>query len=214
MHDLILFGMQGSGKGTQGKILAEKYGYKIFETGAELRAMVKSGTDLGFKVKNIMESGKLVDTPIIMEIIEAFLNKLGLNDIVIFDGIPRSKEQMDQFEILMQKMKRAPLAVHIKLSREEALNRLLKRFTCEGVDMSKDPLMTESECIALGGKVSRRSDDNEEAINVRIDTFLSETQPIINDYQSLERLIEVNGDRSLKEVTEEIEGKLKASTKL
>ncbi|MBT4936764.1 nucleoside monophosphate kinase, partial [Candidatus Peregrinibacteria bacterium] len=108
MHDLILFGMQGSGKGTQGKILAEKYGYRIFETGAELRAMVKSGTELGAKVKNIMESGKLVDTTIIMEIIEAFLENLSHDESVIFDGIPRSKEQMNQFETLMQKMDRSP----------------------------------------------------------------------------------------------------------
>ena len=205
MIDLILFGIQGSGKGTQGKILAHNHGYKIFETGAELRNMAASGTPLGIKVKNIMNEGKLVETSIIMEIVENFLNNIDTDTSVIFDGIPRSQEQMSQFEILMKKMKRKPQALNIKLSREESLDRLLKRFVCEGVNTSKNPLITEKECIAQGGKVLRRSDDNRNAINIRINTFMEETQPIIEKYKELQRLIEIHGNQSLDDVTKDIQ---------
>jgi adenylate kinase len=208
MIDLILFGIQGSGKGTQGKILAEKHGYKIFETGAELRNMAASGSDLGMKVKNIMNEGKLVDTSIIMEIVEDFLKKIDTKTSVIFDGIPRSQEQMSQFETLMKKMNRKPQALNIKLSREEALERLLKRFVCQGVNTSKNPLITEKECVALGGKVIRRSDDNSEAIHTRIDTFMKETQPIIEQYKELQRLIEINGNQNLEQVSQDIQKNL------
>ncbi len=208
MKDIILFGVQGSGKGTQAKILVSKYGYKIFETGAELRLMAKSDAELGKKVKSIIESGKLVDTNIIIEIVESFCFNLKNEDKVIFDGFPRNMEQMILFEKIMKKIGKNPYAVHIHLTKAEALDRLLKRFTCEGVDMSKNPLMTEAECIALGGKVVRRNDDNENSIKVRIEAFENETIPVISEYKKLDRCIEVNGNRTLEEVTEEIEEKM------
>ena len=71
--DIILFGMQGSGKGTQGKILAEKYNLRVFEMGGQLRHMIESGTELGLKIKSTVESGNLVDDNTIVQVVEAFL---------------------------------------------------------------------------------------------------------------------------------------------
>ena len=205
MKDIILFGMQGSGKGTQAKLLVQKHGYKMFETGAELRAMTESGTELGNRVKEVINAGRLVDTKIIMEIVEAFVQKLAPSDAVIFDGIPRSIEQMEAFEQVMQKIGRSPLGVNIKLTKDEALARLVKRFTCVGVDMTNNPLMTEEECISLGGTVKRRADDTPEAISVRLDAFFSETQPVIESYKQLERMVEVSGIQDVEAVTKEVE---------
>lgn len=205
MKDIMLFGMQGSGKGTQAKLLVQKHGYKMFETGAELRAMAESGTELGNRVKSIMNEGRLVDTKIIMEIVEAFVHKLAPSDAVIFDGIPRSMEQMEAFEKVMHKVGRSPLGVNIKLTKEEALGRLVKRFTCVGVDMTNNPLMTEAECIALGGTVKRRADDTPEAISVRLDAFFNETQPVIEAYKGLNRMVEVHGVQLVEQVTKEVE---------
>ena len=196
--------MQGSGKGTQAKILVQKYGYKLFETGAELRAMAKSESELGQRIKTIMNEGKLVDNNIIMEIIEAFCFNIDENDHVIFDGIPRNMEQMEKFEIIMQKIGRNPMGLNIKLSHEKAMGRLLKRFTCEGVDTTNNPLITEEQCIALGGKVTRRSDDNEQAIRARLEAFDNETQPVIDAYEKLKKLIEIRGIQSVEEVNKEI----------
>ena len=102
MIDLILVGIQGSGKGTQGKLLAEKFGYKIFETGGALRAIAKEDSALGHKVKEITERGDLVPNEIVMEIVEHFFAGISSEVPVIFDGIPRSEEQRQSLENLLQ----------------------------------------------------------------------------------------------------------------
>lgn len=208
MQDIILFGMQGSGKGTQAKILIQKHGFKTFETGAELRAIAASDSELGKRVKAIMDAGNLVDTKVIMEIVENFLKNSDPNDSIIFDGIPRNMEQFEQFEAIMQKTGRLPMGVNIKLTKEEAMERLLKRFTCVGVDTTNNPLITEAECIALGGMVKRRSDDTPEAIEVRLNNFFSETQPVIEKYLQANRMIEVHGIQNVEDVTKAIEQEL------
>ncbi|MBI4231908.1 nucleoside monophosphate kinase, partial [Candidatus Peregrinibacteria bacterium] len=84
--DLILFGIQGSGKGTQGKILAERYGLKIFETGGALRALAQEDSELARKVKSIIEAGHLVPNEVVMEIVEDFMNKQEASSPILFDG--------------------------------------------------------------------------------------------------------------------------------
>lgn len=208
MYDLMFFGMQGSGKGTQWKIIAKKYGYKVFETWAEIRKIARIDSDLWRKVKETIESWNLIDTSIVMEIVDDFLNRNSYSEKVIFDWIPRNKEQFEAFEKLMKSHNRRPMWVYIKLEREEAKERLLKRFTCEGVDMTSNPLMTEDECVALGGKVVRRADDTEEAIERRLDVFFSETAPIIESYKKQDRMFEVNWINSVSLVTVEILDKI------
>jgi len=92
MQDLILIGRQGSGKGTQGKLLAEKFGYKIFVTGDELRAIAKEDSELGREVKAITERGDLVSNEIVMAIVANFIQNLEEGVQVIYDGIPRSMD--------------------------------------------------------------------------------------------------------------------------
>jgi adenylate kinase len=131
MHkDLILVGKQGSGKGTQAKILAKKLGFKIFETGAALRNIAQQDTPLGREVLDITSRGDLVSNDIVMQIVEDFLNELEENTPVIFDGIPRSEVQRQSLEDLLNKNSRDFLVIEIKLSNEEALNRLLIRAKC------------------------------------------------------------------------------------
>jgi adenylate kinase len=204
MKDLILFGMQGSGKGTQGKIISKKYGYQIFETGQELRSVSQEETELGKRISKILDAGMLVDTKTIMELVKNFLEK-NREEKIIFDGIPRSLEQKTEFDKLMQEFSRKPLGILIDLTEEEALIRLLSRFTCVGVDMSKNPLMTEEECIILGGKVKRRSDDNEEAIKKRLEIFRNDTLPVIDSYLEAGDIVKVNGQQNLNELTKDLE---------
>jgi adenylate kinase len=101
--DLILFGMQGSGKGTQSRFLAESCGFEIFEAGAELRRLANEDSELARKVKTIMEAGHLVPTEVVMEIIEDFLHRLPEGKAALFDGIPRSEDQREQFDALLEK---------------------------------------------------------------------------------------------------------------
>jgi adenylate kinase len=181
MTDLILVGIQGSGKGTQGKILAEKFGYKIFETGGELRAIAKEDSELGRKVKKITERGDLVPNEIVMEIVEHFFTEISADTPVIFDGIPRSDEQRVSLEKLLDEHHREFRALEVRLSDGEALARLLKRAELEG-----------------------RADDNLESIKKRIQNFYTHTQPLLDSWKQSNRLISVNGEQPVEKVTAEM----------
>ena len=180
--DLILIGIQGSGKGTQARILAEKYKYKIFETGGELRQLAKGNTPLGKKIKSIIERGDLVSNEIIMEIVENFLQNIQPQESVIFDGIPRSEEQRQSLEELLLRHNRDFLAIEIKLSEKEVMNRLLRRAEIEG-----------------------RADDNPEAIQKRIQNFFTYTAPLLQSWKKRNKLQSVDGSKSIEAVSQDIQ---------
>ena len=204
MGDLILFWMQWSWKWTQWKVLAKKYWMKIFETGQELRKIISSWSDLWNKIKEIMNSWNLVDTKVIMEVVDDFLQNISSDEKVIFDWIPRNMEQFEQFEKVMKKSWRNPIAIYIKLEKKEAINRLVKRFNCVWIDMTNNPLMTENECIKLWWKVEKRSDDNEKAISNRLDVFFKETLPVIEKYSEKWKFFEIDWLKNVEEVSVEI----------
>ena len=176
MKNLIFFGIQGSGKGTQAKLLAKNLGYTIFETGAELRNIAKEESELGRKVKQTIESGHLVSTELVIEILKEFIHK-HTNVPVIFDGIPRSDDQNLLFRQLLKSENIDYLAVHFKLEKAEAFKRLLKR-----------------------AEVEKRADDNEESINRRIDIFFNSTVPVIETYSAENKLIEIDARPSIEEI--------------
>jgi adenylate kinase len=211
MQDIILFGMQGSGKGTQARILADKFNYKIFETGGQLRKLASEDSPLGNKVKEITTAGKLVDNSIVMEIVANFLTDLGADEKAIFDGIPRSESQRDSLESEFAKVERKPLAVYISLSREEALIRLLGRKTCSSCGKifgSKDGSAELEKCLDCEGELKVRADDTAEAIETRLDVYEKETVPAIEKYREEGRLVEIEGTQSVEEVTAVIAAKL------
>lgn len=181
MTDLIFVGIQGSGKGTQAKILAEKKGAIVFETGRQLRALAKENSELGRKIKDITTRGDLVSNDIVMEIVENFINSITEEDTVIFDGIPRSEEQRVTLEALLKKHHRTFKVLEIKLSEEEAMNRLLKRAEIEG-----------------------RADDNPESIKKRIINFHTHTKPLLDAWRAQEKLIVINGEQGVDEVSKDI----------
>lgn len=180
--DLIFIGIQGSGKGTQARILAEKKGYKIFETGGELRRLAKEDSPLGNKIKTIMEAGNLVSNDIVMEIVENFIQGIDPEQQVIFDGIPRSEEQRISLEKLLQKNNRDFQAIEIKLSEEVVMSRLLKRAQTEG-----------------------RADDNPETIKKRIENFYTHTEPLLHAWKKENKLHTIDGDNTVENVAISIE---------
>lgn len=202
--DLILFGIQGSGKGTQGKILKEHYDMAYFETGAQLRRLASEDSELGKKVKSIIEAGHLVPNEIVMEIVEDFLSTVQEGKSVIFDGIPRKMEQAESLDALLDKNGREYKAVVLDLSEEEALNRLTKRRICSGCKEVYPASYKEDACEKCGGELITRTDDNADSIKVRIDAFVNETMPVINMYDEKELLIKINGEQEIDEVTKEL----------
>jgi len=210
--DYVLFGIQGSGKGTHGKLLAEKLHAAYFETGGELRRLAAENSVLGKKVKSIIEAGHLVPNEVVMEIVEDFINRTGQAPSappIIWDGIPRNKEQNDTFETLLKKMGREYTGIYFELSREEAENRLLKRricSDCKTVYPANYP--KEAACEKCGGKLAARADDNVDSIRTRIDIFYKETLPVAEKWKSHGKILTVNSAGAITEVAKELFKKL------
>lgn len=202
--DLILFGMQGSGKGTQGKQLAEKYGLKSFEMGGELRRIIASGNELGQKIKSIVDMGNLVDDNTIMEVVESFLFSLPQDQSILFDGIPRTLIQSEKLLNLLSKNSRDAFAVLIKISRGESIKRLTQRRICENCKGVYPASYTSDVCQHCGGKLVTRHDDNLEAIERRLDNYEKETLPVIKSFYERDHLIEVDGEQNIEKVTKEM----------
>lgn len=214
--DLILFGIQGAGKGTQARLLAKKFQFTIFETGQELRQLAKEQTPLGQKIRSITASGKLVSDEIVLEIVRNFLQKN--SGRLIFDGIPRSKSQKNFLEQELKKNGRQAVALVLTLEDPKiSLQRLLARKTCAKcakIFGAADQVQELTICPTCGGQLKVRADDNAAAIQERIKIYEQETKPLLQEYQTEERLIEVSADQSIEAVTQEIEQRLAGYGKL
>jgi adenylate kinase len=200
MHYILIW-VQGSGKWTQAKKLVENHEFSTFSTWDALRDHVRNDTDLWKKVKSIMADGWLVDDEVIWEIVTDFLDK-DENGKILFDGIPRNKEQKDMFDTLVSEYK----VIFFQLDESVARWRLLGRMF--------DPETNETfvtwtkENPNTGTILVKRKDDNEEAISKRIDLFFNETMPILEEYREEWRVIEVNADQSIDKVFNELVEKL------
>ncbi len=185
--DLVLFGIQGSGKGTQAKKLVAEFGYYLFEAGGELRKMAASGTDLGNTVKSYIDRGDLVPFEIIMEVVRMAVIAVPQGKRILFDGIPRDLDQMKSFDAIMQATGRDFRCIHITLDKQKAVQRILGR-----------------------AKIENRADDaSEESILRRMDLFLQKTMPVIEQYKQLGKVIEIDGDRGVEEVYQELKRTVK-----
>lgn len=202
--DLILFGIQGSGKGTQGKILKDRYDTLYFETGAELRRLSQEDSELGRKVKEIIEAGHLVPNEVVMEIVEDFLKNVPEDKTVIFDGIPRKMEQAMSLDALLDKNGREYKAVILDLSEQVALNRLTLRRICSECKTAYPADYKNEMCERCQGELVTRSDDNPESIKTRIKAYFDETMPVINMYSGQGKLIRINGEQSIEGVSAEL----------
>lgn len=175
--DILIFGMQGAGKGTQGAILAEKYNLTIFETGGELRKIREEDSDLGRTVKDIMDRGDLVTNDIVMDIIANFLEH-NSGKRILFDGIPRSLEQKKTFDALLRKYGRNLQGIFLTLPEEEAIERMMERG---------------------------RKDDTPEVIRRRLDNYNAETLPAIQEYMNDGIITEIDGMGDIEEIARRIE---------
>ncbi len=181
--DVLLLGVQGSGKGTQAKRLASEYGLRHLSTGDMLRAAMADGTPLGQRVKPIYDAGELVPDDLMIELIRERVQSPETADGVILDGFPRTMAQADALDAMLADVDR-PLAVVLELQipDEVAIERLRKRAAEEG-----------------------RSDDTPEAIAKRIELYHEQTKPLVFHYRQAGNLVGIHGDRPENEVFAEIQ---------
>jgi len=170
---------------------------KIFETGGELRRLAQEDSELGKKVKSIIEAGHLVSNEVVMEIVENFMNNLPEGTDVVFDGIPRKVEQAESLNALLDKHNRTYKAVLIDINKDTALKRLTTRRICRTCK-AVYPASYEKNACECGGELITRADDNAQAIETRIDAYMKETVPAIEMYN--DKLIKINGEPTIEEV--------------
>ena len=201
MTDIFMFGLQGCGKGTQAKILAKKFDFKIFETGKELRKIARTNSSLGKKIAKIQSLGNLVPDRIVLDLVADFISKHSAKDRFIFDGIPRKEIQRQGLEKLLQKNSRDFTVIEIQISRSLCLSRLLSRGKCQTCDQ----IMSGKQCPNCGStKIIRRADDNRENIQKRIANYFAQTAPLLQKWQTRKKVISINGQQSVTEVEAEI----------
>lgn len=176
--DLVFFGIQGSGKGTQAKRLAAEFGYSIFEAGGELRKIASSDTSLGKTVKSYIDQGHLVPHEIIMQVVKEAILARPQTTKILFDGIPRDDNQKKDFDAVMNDVGREFRCIHFELDTEEATKRILGRAKAEG-----------------------RADDADIAIITRrMSTFVEKTKPVIEAYRAAGKVTDVSADGSVEEI--------------
>lgn len=178
--DIVLFGIQGSGKGTQAKILAADCGYEIFEAGGELRRIAATDTPLGKTVKGYIDQGHLVPHEIIMKVVEDALLAKDAAVPLLFDGIPRDRDQMRDFDAVMGRLGRAFSCIELTVDERAAIDRIRKRALEQG----------------------RVDDASEEFIRRRIGLFHEKTRPVIEEYRRRGSVTTVNGEGGVAEVAE------------
>jgi adenylate kinase len=214
MTNIILLGPPGAGKGTQARLLVERYGMVQLSTGDMLRAAKTSGTDLGRKVADVMARGDLVTDEIVIGLIAEQLNGGGGERSLIFDGFPRTLAQADALEELFDSRGEILDAViELRVDDEALIDRISGRFSCATCgevyhDRSR-PTAKDGVCDKCGGtEFIRRADDNADSVRVRLMAYYRSTAPLIGYYHAKGKLRSVDGLGEIEEIAAEIRGAL------
>lgn len=207
--NIIFLGPPGSGKGTQAKILVEKYEIPQISTGDMLREHVAKGTDLGLKAKEYMEKGQLVPDEIILDMVKQRLSQSDAQKGFILDGFPRTVAQAEALDKILEPMgKKIEYVLALIVPDEELIIRLTGRRTCKNCGMMYHikfkPPKEEGKCDVCGGELYQRADDNEETVRNRLKVYHQQTAPLIEYYKNKEVLFEIDGSKSIEEITQQL----------
>ncbi len=208
--NLVFLGYPGSGKGTQAKILSERRKFAHLSTGDMFREEIAKGSELGLKVKSIISSGKLVSDEIVLEVIE---NKISsLKQDTIFDGFPRTVEQAEALENMLEKYSRQVDAVlFFEVDEAEVVKRLSARRSCSCgrvYNVLTSPPLKEGVCDSCGKTLFIREDDKPDVVSKRIDVYKDLTSPLISYYRIQGIFHIIKADKPSEEVYSQIESVL------
>lgn len=205
---IVLMGMPGVGKGTQAKLLSERFGWPQISTGDMLREMAQNETPLGQHVREILASGQLVSDDILAEIIQERTRRADCRDGYILDGFPRTVHQAELLDRLMREQGNELTVIEVTVDRDVLLKRLGGRLTCSRCgaiyNVHFQPPRQAGQCDRCGGPLIHRSDDQPEAIGRRLDVYEEKTAPVIEYYRRHGDLITVDGGRPVEQVFEDI----------
>ena len=206
---IVLLGGPGSGKGTHGQTLARALGFQHLSSGEHFRDHIRRGTDLGRRAQVKIETGQLVPDELAVELLREMLAASPGARGFVLDGYPRSLAQAEALQILTTELGIViPKAVFLQVSNEEIILRLSGRLTCRACGATchetYKPPAVRGVCDTCGGALFRRTDDEPSTIRERITQFHEMTSPVVDFYQSLGILLEVNAEGPPTEVSSRV----------
>jgi len=193
--NIVLLGIQGSGKGTLVLELEKHIDFSLISVGLLLREEIATGSELGKYISSVIDKGNLLDTKTVMNVIDEKLKQT--KDINIFDGFPRNKEQAEELD----KIAKVDLVIYLNLPKEIAKQRILNRLTCTKCGNVSSKLFEKSTiCSKCGGKFAVRVDDTPKAVEKRFEQYFLDTYPLLNKYKAESRVIELDATKPTSEL--------------
>ncbi|NOZ62910.1 MAG: adenylate kinase [Calditrichaeota bacterium] len=206
---LILVGAPGTGKGTQGKLLAERYQIPNISTGDILRAAIQQETELGKKAKSFIDRGELVPDDVMIGIIRERLGAEDCKKGFILDGFPRTVRQAEALEKLFEESALSlDHVIGLELPEEVIVKRLSNRRVCSECgkvyNLITDPPPPDMRCEKCGDEIIQRSDDTEETVRNRLRVYAEETEPLIDFYRRRGKLKVFDADGTIEEIQKKL----------
>lgn len=203
---IVLLGAPGSGKGTQSKLMVERYGIPQISTGDLLRAAVAAGTPLGQKAKAAMDAGELVSDDIVLGMIRERLAMPDTQQGYILDGFPRNTHQAETLDAMLGDLNQ-PLdaAVLIDVDLEKLMKRLTGRRSCPSCgsvyNIYTNPPAKDGVCDSCGHEeLMHRADDREETIGSRLKVYEAQTMPLVDHYRNKGLLHTIDGEGEIEDI--------------
>ena len=206
---IVLLGAPGSGKGTQAKKLMADKNIPQVSTGDMLRQAIANGTRFGLQAKAVIDAGNLAPDEVVLGIIRERISQPDAENGFILDGFPRTTQQALDLEDLLDELG-TPLdtAILLDIDFEILMKRLTGRRTCSLTGKLLNVYFSSQkeldECTEAGGELVQRVDDNEETISNRLDVYHERTEPLIDFYQSRNKLITIDAGGPIEEVYERL----------
>lgn len=208
--NLILMGLPGAGKGTQAEQIVAKYNIPHISTGDMFRAAMKDETELGLQAKSFIDKGALVPDEVTIGIVRERLSQEDCVKGFLLDGFPRTVAQASALEEIMKDLgKQINYVLNINVDSGLLLKRLTGRRICKDCGstyhLEFNPPAKEGVCDKCGGELYQRSDDNEETVANRLEVNIKQTKPLLDFYEELGYLKNINGEQHIDKVFADID---------
>ena len=212
--NIVFLGAPGAGKGTQAASVAQELNLAHIATGDLFRQAQSQDTELARQAKYYMEKGQLVPDEITIKMVLERIAEPDCVGGVIFDGFPRNLNQAEALDkALADQGKAVEKVVYIKVAEQELLKRLTGRWICRNCQTPyheiTSPPKVKGICDKCGGELYQRADDKEETIKERLKVFFNETSALIDYYSRGGKLLEIDGEGKVEEVSKRITASLK-----
>ncbi len=209
--NIVLFGPPGSGKGTQSDYLVHKYNFYKIATGDLLRTEIKNNSELGRSIKDVVESGGFPEEGIVNKLVRDRILENGAGAGFVFDGYPRTIAQAEALHSSLQDANlELDMVIELQVDHEILLKRITGRFSCTkcGANYHEEtsPPKQAGKCDNCGGtEFNRRSDDDESILRKRLELYHKQTEVLVDYYDKKGLLKSINGNRTVNEVSNDID---------